>query len=77
MSEHSLLMLPLANLMPPLPGLSGLAGSMKTYAQYRPNTFSPTASLPTGLRQNGTIPLSPRGSRTPSFPSSLPSASKW
>jgi hypothetical protein len=32
MSERSLLMLPLANLMPPLPGLSGLAGSFKTYA---------------------------------------------
>jgi hypothetical protein len=32
MSERSLLMLPLANLMPSLPGLSGLAGSFKTYA---------------------------------------------
>ena len=32
MSERSLLMLPLANLMPPLPGLAGLAGSFKTYA---------------------------------------------
>ena len=32
MSERSLLMLPLANFMPPLPGLAGLAGSSKTYA---------------------------------------------
>lgn len=32
MSQRSLLMLPLANLMPTLPGLSGLAGSFKTYA---------------------------------------------
>jgi hypothetical protein len=32
MSERSLLMLPLANLMPPLPGLAGLVGSQKTYA---------------------------------------------
>ena len=32
MSERSLLMLPLANFMPPLPGLAGLAGSYKTYA---------------------------------------------
>jgi hypothetical protein len=32
MSERSLLMLPLANLMPSLPGMTALAGSMKTYA---------------------------------------------
>ena len=32
MSERSLLMLPLANFMPTLPGLAGLAGSFKTYA---------------------------------------------
>jgi hypothetical protein len=32
MSQRSLLMLPLANLMPALPGLSGFAGSFKTYA---------------------------------------------
>jgi hypothetical protein len=32
MSQRSLLTLPLANLMPTLPGLSGLASSFKTYA---------------------------------------------
>jgi hypothetical protein len=32
MSERSLLMLPLANLMPCLPGLGGMEGSFKTYA---------------------------------------------
>jgi hypothetical protein len=32
MSARSCLMLPLANLMPPLPGLAGLPGSQKTYA---------------------------------------------
>ena len=32
MSERSLLMLPLANLMPALPGMTALASSMKTYA---------------------------------------------
>lgn len=32
MSERSCLMLPLANLMPALPGMTGLAGSYKTYA---------------------------------------------
>jgi hypothetical protein len=35
MSERSLLMLPLANLMPPLPGLSGVAGSMKSASDQR------------------------------------------
>jgi hypothetical protein len=32
MSERSLLMLPLANFMPALPGMNGLEGSFKTYA---------------------------------------------
>jgi len=32
MSERSLLMLPLANFMPPIPGMTALAGSLKTYA---------------------------------------------
>jgi hypothetical protein len=32
MSERTSLMLPLANFMPPLPGLRGLAGSLQTYA---------------------------------------------
>jgi hypothetical protein len=32
MSERSLLMLPLANLMPCLPGLGGMEGSFKPYA---------------------------------------------
>jgi hypothetical protein len=32
MSERSLLMLPLANLLPSLPGLSGLEGSQRSYA---------------------------------------------
>ena len=32
MSERASLMLPLANFMPPLPGMTALAGSLKTYA---------------------------------------------
>src|ERR1700689_4305360 len=32
MSERSLLMLPLANFMPPIPGMTAFAGSLKTYA---------------------------------------------
>jgi hypothetical protein len=32
MSQRACLMLPLANFLPPLPGLAGLAGSQKTYA---------------------------------------------
>src|SRR3954470_20771773 len=49
MSERTHLMLPLANFLPPLPGLTGLAGSLKTYAPspvWRDSTTDEVKFLP-------------------------------